>query len=80
MARELLDTKINTAKRMKITPNTVDENKRLKTPHIATMMVSLLNQACLFSSSEYSLTPSFKIVPPLWQILNPLHILSVSGK
>ena len=63
MAIELLDTKINTAKSMKITPNKVDENKRLKIPHIATMIVSLLNHFCL-SSTDF-LTPSFKILPPI---------------
>ena len=41
MAMKLRDKRINTAKRIKIIPNTVDENKRLKNPHIATRMVSL---------------------------------------
>ena len=66
---KLLVKYIAAAKRIKITPISGRENKRLKIPHIATIILVLFIHFCLSSTgSTVRLTfliSSFKILPPL---------------
>lgn len=68
IAMKLLVKYIATAKRIKITPISGSENKRLKIPHTATIILVLFIHFCL-SSTDFTvrllfLLLSFKTIPP----------------